>query len=188
MLPALVDVVVWLGAAVLVAAGALKLRRPVPAALFVRRLGLPATPPAVRAVAVVEILVGAGVLVLGGPAVLAAAVALYVAFLASLTRYHLRTGERTVSCGCFGAMAEVPLLPHAAALLVALIATTGAALTGRDPLVSVLGEVPAPEAVLLLALLALTLGALLGWSTGTPAPKAATPTFRLTGGEPRGER
>ncbi|HEY7069746.1 MAG TPA: MauE/DoxX family redox-associated membrane protein [Acidimicrobiales bacterium] len=189
MLPALVDVVVWLAAAVLVAAGALKLRRPVPAALFVRRLGLPATPPAVRAVAVVEIVVGVEVLALGGALVPAAAVTLYLAFLASLAWYYARTGERTVSCGCFGGTAPVPIVPHAAALLVALVATTASALIGREPLVDVLGSVPAPEALLLIALLGLTLVALLGWSTGRPAPASAAdvPTFRIGGVPPGGE-
>src|SRR5262245_27391569 len=179
MLPALVDVVVWLAAAVLVAAGALKLRGPVPAALFVRRLGLPATPLAVRAAALVEIVVGVGVLVLGGAVVLAAAAGLYLAFVASLARYHLRTGERSVSCGCFGGTAPVPLLPHAAALLVALMATVTGAVAAREPLVSVLGALPTPEAALLVVLLALTLVALLAWSTGRPAPEAPVPGFRI---------
>jgi hypothetical protein len=92
-----------------------------------------------------------------------------------------------VSCGCFGGTAPVPIVPHAAALLVALIATTATAVTGREPLVDVLGSLPAPEALLLVAVLGLTLVALLGWSTGRPAPEAEVPAFRITGVEPGGE-
>ncbi len=178
MVLALLDVMAWLGAAVLVAAGALKLRRPVPAALFIRRVGLPASPVTVRALAVLETAVGLLVLTVGGAAVLAAAGVLYLAFLASLARYRFRTGERTVSCGCFGRSAAVALVPHAAALLVALAATTVVALTGRQSLTAVLGAVPPAEAALLLMLLALGLVVVLGASTGMSAPQER-PSFRV---------
>jgi Methylamine utilisation protein MauE len=183
MVLALVDVVVWLGAAILVAAGALKLWRPVPAALFIRRLGIPASPVTVRDLAVVEAAVGVLVLTMAGAAVLVAAGGLYAAFLASLAAYRVRTGERSVSCGCFGASATVPLAPHAAALVVALAATTVAVLTGRESLISVLGSQTLAEAALLLVLLALVVMALVGASTGVPAADPGPPVFRV---EPRG--
>jgi hypothetical protein len=186
MVLALVDVLTWLGAAVLVAAGALKLRRPVPAALFLRRLRTPASPVTVRAIAGAEVLAGLLVLTIGGPAVLVAAGVLYAAFLASLVAYRVRTGERSVSCGCFGASAAVALVPHAVAVLVALAATAVAALTARDPLPRVLGSVTLPEAGLLLVLLALTVVALLGASTGGAAAPQGPPPFRIVAGEPRG--
>jgi len=180
MVLALVDVVVWLGAAILVAAGALKLRRPVPAALFIRRLGIPASPVTVRALAVVEAAVGVLVLAVAGAAVLVAAGLVYAAFLASLAAYRLRTGERSVSCGCFGASTAVALGPHAAALVVALAATTVAALTGRESLITVLGSQSIAEAALLLVLLALVVVVLVGASTGVPAAAdPGPPVFRV---------
>jgi hypothetical protein len=180
MLGGFVDVVVWLGAVLLVAAGALKLRRPVPAALFVRRLGIPASPLTVRALAVVEAAVGLLVLTVAGAALVAAA-GLYAAFLASLAAYRLRTGERTVSCGCFGGSAPVAVLPHAAALLVALAATTAATLTTRRSLMDVLGSVSVAEATLLLVLLALAVVLVLGAAIGTAATPGP-PAFRTIGG------
>jgi hypothetical protein len=196
MVLAVVDVLVWLGAAVLGVAGVLKLRRPIPAALFLRRLGVPASPLVVRVSAVLETAAGILVVASGGAAVLAAAGVLYVAFLASLAGYRLRTGERSVSCGCFGGAATVPLLPHATALLVTLAATMVAAVTTRDSLVVVVSSVAPVDAALLLVLLALTVVAALGLSTDRSATQGP-PAFRIIGNaqthiapdaEPRGER
>jgi hypothetical protein len=188
MVLAVVDVLAWLGATVLVVAGALKLVSPLPAARFLLALRLPAAPLAVRVVAALEIAAGTAVLAFGAPAALAAAGALYASFLAALAGHSLRTGERTVSCGCFGSGATVAVLPHAAALALMLAATAVAAFAGREPLASVVASVAPTEAVLLLALLAVAVAAALGYSTagssaGAPelrtAPRAGA-EFTLT--------
>ena len=57
-----------------------------------RRLGIPASPMTVRALAVAEVALGALVLTVAGAAELVAAGVLYVAFLASLAASRLRTG------------------------------------------------------------------------------------------------
>jgi hypothetical protein len=183
MVPALGDVVAWLGAGVLVVAGIGKIRHPVPAALFVRRLGIPATPATVRAGAVVETAVGLAVLAAGGVVGLAAAAVIDAAFLVALASYAVRTGERSVSCGCFGGSAPVAVLPHAAALLAALVATAASAVAGRRSLVAVLGSLAPAEAALLLVLLALTVVVLVASSPAT-SPEPGPPAFRLTGATP----
>jgi hypothetical protein len=184
MVPALGDVVVWLGAAVLAVAGVGKVRHPVPAALFVRRLGIPATPASVRAGAVVETAVGLLVLTVGGTAAPAAAALIYAAFLAALAGYVIRTGERSFSCGCFGGSAPVAILPHAAALLAALVATAASAIAGRDALLAVLGSLTLAEATMLLVLLALTVVVLVASSPTTSDNTPSQPAFRLTAAAP----
>jgi hypothetical protein len=178
MVLALGDVLAWLGATVLVAAGLLKLWSPLPAARFLRALHLPASRLAVRGGAVLEITAGAAVLVIGGPAMVAAGV-LYAGFLAALATHRVRTGERTVSCGCFGSSAAIPVLPHAAAIAVVLGSTTATALAGREPLAAVLTSIAPVEAALLLVLLALALVTALGYSTAGSNPRATT-EFTLT--------
>jgi hypothetical protein len=179
MVLALADVLVWLGAAVLVAAGLLKLWSPLPAARFLRALHLPASRLAVRGGAVLEVTAGGAVLAVGGPAAMVAAGLLYAGFLAALAGHRLRTGERTVSCGCFGSSAAIPVLPHAAALAVVLGSTTATALAGREPLAAVLASLAAVEAALLLVLLVLALVTALGYSTAGSSPRATT-EFTLT--------
>jgi hypothetical protein len=186
MVLAIVDVLAWLGAAVLVAAGVLKLRSPRPAAGFLVRLGLPASAATVRVAAVLEIAAGAAVLVSGDPAALAAAGSFYSAFLGALARHRLRTGERTVSCGCFGSSAAVPVVPHATALAIVLSATGVAAAAGRDAFASVLAALAPADVLLLLVLLGLAVTAALGYSTAGSTPIAGT-QFTLTI-ERRGER
>ena len=174
MVLAVVDVLAWLGAAVLVAAGLLKLWSPLPAARFFHRLGLPASPVAVRLGAGLEIVAGAAVLASGEPAALAVAVACYASFLAALANHRLNTGERFVSCGCFGTSGAVPVLPHAIALAVVLCSTAVAAVAGREPLAAVVASVAPFEAMLLVVLLALTVTSAVGYSTGGASRSAAT--------------
>src|SRR5262245_55552674 len=187
MVPALGDVVAWLGAAVLVVAGVGKVLHPVPAALFVRRLGLAATPTTVRVASLAETAVGLLVLTVGGVAALAAAALIYAAFLTALASYTIRTGERSVSCGCFGGSAPVAVVPHAAALLAVLVATAASAIAGRGSLLAVLGDLAPVEATLLLVLLVLTVVVLVA-SSPTTAPSPSEPVFHLTSATAPGRR
>ena len=189
MVLAVVDILAWLGAAVLVVAGLLKLRSPLPAASFLQRLRLPASPLAVRIAALLEIAAGATVLAYGEQAALVPAGSFYASFLVALAGHRLRTGERSVSCGCFGNSAAVPVLPHAIALAVVFCATAVAALAAREPFTSVVASVAPAEALLLLVLLALAVAAVLGYSTaGSSATAARAGTeFTLTI-ERRGDR
>ena len=183
MVLALVDVVAWLGAAVLVSAGALKLRRPVPAALFIRRLGLPASPVTVRAPRRGRGRRGRARARRGGAAVLAVAGLLYAAFLASLAAYWLRAGERSVSCGCFGGSAAVALGPRRGPPRRAGRHHRG----GADPPGVDDGGArlqSLPEAALLLVLVGLVVVALVGASTGVSA--AADPGPPVSRGGPGG--
>jgi hypothetical protein len=181
---ALVDVLVWASALIITAAGFLKLVNPTPAARFLAGLHLPPSRLAVRLVALVEIAVGLAVTLIGGRASPAAAAILFAGFLAALVGHRLRTGRSTVSCGCFGSTAEVPLAPHVAALAVVLGASVGAAVASRRSLLDVVTSVAPGQAVLLVALLALVCIAAVGFSTagaGTAGP-ASTSRVAPAGG------
>jgi hypothetical protein len=178
------NIVVWLNAAVLLLAGALKLNHPRPAAGFLARVGLAPSVPLVRAAALVEVAVGFGVLAFGGLEAALAAACLDAAFLGLLAYYHVRTGKTEVSCGCFGSSGTVPLVPHMTALAVAVIATLASTAVGLESFASVLTETPLVEALLLSVLLVLTLGLLAAASSeersASTAP-AETVLFRVRG-------
>jgi hypothetical protein len=82
-------------------AGVLKLARPRTAARAMRAAGLPASPLAVRALAVTEIVVAAAALAFG-TALTAAAMAVYYAGFAVFATVLIRRAGSTAPCGCFG--------------------------------------------------------------------------------------
>lgn len=178
------DILVWLSAAVLLLAGGLKLAHPRPAAGFLAQFGLAPAVLLVRAAALVEVAVGFAVLAFGGFLAALAAACLNAAFLGLLAYYHVRTGKTEVSCGCFGSSGIVPLVPHMTALAVAVIATLASTVVGLESFASVLTEIPLVEALLLSVLLVLTLGLLAAASseqrTASTAPGETVP-FRVTG-------
>lgn len=159
------DTATWLGGGIVGIAGVLKLIRPRTAGTFARRLRLPGSAGAIRLIAVVELLAGAALLTSAGPVVLAGVSALEALFLAVLALHRVRTGERTVSCGCFGSSTAIPVAPHALALGIAQTATATAALAGRPSLADVVVASSVSEALLLLALLIVALMLLVGVST-----------------------
>ena len=94
-------------AALLGAAGALKIGRPAPTARALGALGLPRSPVVVRVGAAVEVVVAAGA-ILAGSRPFAAAVALsYLAF-AAFVLVALRRHVPLSSCGCFGGATDTP--------------------------------------------------------------------------------
>lgn len=96
-------------AAVLVLAGAAKLREPAPATRFAATLGVPLPGVFVRAAALVEIVVGLGALWRPRPA--AIAIALLFALFTGLAVRQLRRGDG-LPCGCLGAREVVPSRFH----------------------------------------------------------------------------
>lgn len=167
MSAAYLDVAAWLSAMVLGLAGALKLGRPSPAAAFLLALRLPSQVALVRALAVVELAAAGGALIVGSWRWAAVAV-LYALFGAILLVHRSRTGAREVSCRCLGTLAPTPLVPHAALALVLAGVGTGAAVSNQPALPDVLGNVSVSSAVLLVALLGLSVLLLGGIAASTP--------------------
>jgi hypothetical protein len=154
-----------LAGALLCVAGALKLRRPAPAARALSILGLRAAPTSVRAFAAIEVGLG-GWIVIGAPRAAVAAVGcLYVGF-AIVT---LALARRRSACGCFGEdeapASAVQSLLSAALAVVALLAATG----GVHGLGWVLGQSPAHAATVLVGLAGAVYAAVLAY---TELPRA----------------
>ena len=124
----------FLAAVVLLgAAGALKVVRPDTTAKALRELGLRASPTAVRAGALLELVIAAGALVGGGRPFAALVAASYAGF-AAFVLAALRRGTPLSTCGCFGTADTPPTAVHlvlnlAAAGVAAAVAVTGADIT-----------------------------------------------------------
>jgi len=88
-------------ALLLVAAAVAKLRDPASATRALADAKLPTGALVVRAVSVVEMLVGAAVLLVGGVVPAVALALLHLAFAAFIVRVRRAAGARA-SCGCFG--------------------------------------------------------------------------------------
>jgi hypothetical protein len=119
--------------ALLGAAGALKVVRPDTTAKGLRELGLPASPTAVRAGALLELIIAAGALV-GGGRLFAGLVAASYAGFGAFVLAALRRGTPLSTCGCFGTADTPPTAVHlvvnlAAAGVAAAVAVTGADIT-----------------------------------------------------------
>jgi len=126
---------VLIGCALLLLAGALKLRRPEYTVGAVRSVRLPGSPAAVRVLGIAEIALGAATIVLGHPVLLALVAAAYAGFTGFVVR-ALRTGGSVASCGCVGRPDTPPTTTHlvvttglAVAAAVAAVQATGAGAT-----------------------------------------------------------
>jgi hypothetical protein len=183
VLAGLLGVVTWLAASVLAVAGALKLKHPRPAAAFLGQLRFPQSAVLVRLLALAEIAVGLGVLAVDRLEPLVAAMGCYALFIAMLAYFRLRTGQRTVTCGCFGASTSVAVAPHLGALGVATVATALGAATDGSSFLSVLTSVAPAEAILLVALMGLPIALIaIGSSQAglTAASPPRAPQFRTS--------
>jgi methylamine utilization protein MauE len=116
-------------AALVVASGGAKLRHPGPAVRALQAARLPSSPPAVRAIGAVEIVVGLSCLIAPGRLSAAALAALYAGFAAFLARL-IRAGVPGASCGCLGRQDAAPSLLH---LALDVAAGTTAALVAMSP-------------------------------------------------------
>lgn len=118
-------------AALLVVAGAAKLRTPHPAATMLAGLGirpLARGRVAARAAAAVEIAVGLAVLAVGGRIAAAALAACYLALAGLAVR--LATRPEPAACGCFGAADGNVGVAHVVLDVLALAIATTAAVVG----------------------------------------------------------
>ena len=118
-------------AVLLVVAAVAKLRNPAFAAAALGHARLPAGPVVVRAVAAVEVAVGAGVLLVGGVLPAVALALLHLVFAAFIVRVR-RTAGATAGCGCFGA-AEAPADRLHVVVNLAAAGTVAASLAGSLP-------------------------------------------------------
>jgi hypothetical protein len=151
--------------------GAGKLLRPhgLAAALFAAGL-THATRPAARLVAAVELVVGAAVVLLGGPTVLLAAAGLYAGFTGFVLWGLARPG-RITTCGCSGRSDTPPTRGHAllnASATAVLLATAAAG--GLPSWPQVWQSEPLLTAVLTAEA---ALVALLGWAVVAVLPRVA---------------
>jgi hypothetical protein len=97
--------------ALLVLAGVPKLKDPMPLVRALRSVRLPASRALVRALAVVEVVVGLSAVVHPGPLTGAAVTASYLVFTAFVA-LTLRRGGVLGSCGCFGRPDTPPTIGH----------------------------------------------------------------------------
>ena len=112
-------------AGLLLLAGVVKLRTPEPTARALRGVGLPGPHAAVRGLALVEIVVGAAVVV--DPALGAAPLAMLYTCFAAFLAYVLWKELPLSSCGCLGETESRPSRVHLAVTLCATAAGTAAA-------------------------------------------------------------
>jgi len=133
------SIVAWAGAALLLAAGAMKLRDPQPLVQASRVLGLGMSTGAVRAICVVETVVATSAVLFGGRSAWAVVAGSYAALTAFVVLVR-RHGGANASCGCFGRTATPATSSHAVvtgaysvvAMLAAVQAAPGIARLGAD--------------------------------------------------------
>jgi hypothetical protein len=179
-------------AALVVASGASKVRRPGPAARALEAARLPSTPLAARTLGVAEIAIGGWCLTAPGPIPAVSLGCLYLAFAAFLTRLMSSAG-RDATCGCLGALNVPPSLLHVALDLVA--AGTSFAVAAGPPrgALAEAGDlpfrgVPLLAGIILIAYLAYLAAAYLPtsfWSYGRGAKRVTPARFALTPGSDR---
>jgi hypothetical protein len=128
-------------AALLVAAGAMKVVDPVNTVGALRRAGLPVHPVVVRAGGAVEVVVGVVAVVTGGvvPALLvAASYAAFTAFVVLALARDLPIG----SCGCFGKVDTPPSVLHVVVNGGAIVSAAAVALGPGGGIGEVLADQP----------------------------------------------
>ena len=128
-------------AALLVVAGAGKLRAPLPLARALRLAGLPVRARAVRAGAALEVVIGS-VAILTGSSWAAAAVAASYALFTALVLLGLRRGGALSSCGCFGAADSPPTRTHVAVTGALALVAGAVAVRPLGPLAPLLAGSP----------------------------------------------
>jgi hypothetical protein len=130
-----------IAAALLVVGGALKAVDPADSAHALAVLGLPRARLLVRAGGVVEVAVGVGALLVGGPVFAVLMAVSYTAF-AGFVLVALHAGRPISSCGCFGKIDTPPSMVHVVIDLAAAVVGLVVAVAG-DPVA--LGKVLAAQ-------------------------------------------
>jgi hypothetical protein len=131
------DALFWVTCLVLVVAGVSKLLEPSATATTLGALGLPGGAGTARTIGAVEVVLGMGGLVVGGPW-LAAGVALSYAGFAVVVAVARR--RELPSCGCFGARSAPPSPVHVAVNAVSALVAGAAALAGPVPVADGLAD------------------------------------------------
>ena len=116
-------------AVMLAAGGVSKALSPDPTVASFRAVGLPGRRGLVRTLAVGEVLLGLGLIVVGTPWLAALAAALFMVFTGISARL-LALGDAAASCGCFGAQSSRPsglhvVIDAGAAAVLAVAAVVG---------------------------------------------------------------
>ncbi|MEQ1786841.1 MAG: MauE/DoxX family redox-associated membrane protein [Acidimicrobiales bacterium] len=144
-------------ASLLALAGAQKLLDPTMTVGALRALRVPASPVAVRAGSAVELGLGVGAVVVGGPVLWSLVALSYVAFGVFVIA-ALRNGTKIGSCGCFGREETPPHWSHVAlnAVLAGGSVVVAVRLSG-SPLDALADEGAGAALVVALAALALVL-------------------------------
>jgi hypothetical protein len=125
-------------AAVLLLAGATKLRAPAATAGALRDAGLPGSPLVARGLGGVEVLVGAVALLVGGRVAAAGLAAAYL----GVTAVAWRQRRAGADCGCFGVSGTPVSGIHLGVNAVAVLVAAGAFVVGPSALPTALGQAP----------------------------------------------
>lgn len=128
-------------ALLLVLSGAAKLRRPDGAVRALRALRWPANASLVRLLAIVEIVVGAAGVVVGGRAAAVLVALSYLGFTVFVA-LAIAQGEAVRSCGCFGAAGTPPTAYHLAMTTAAAAVAVVAAVAPVPAFTEALGASP----------------------------------------------
>ncbi len=129
-------------ALLLVVGGALKVRRPDDTVRALRALQLPATPFAVRLLAMGEVVIGATTIAVGGPVMALLTAVSYAGFTAFVLLAMLRRGPLS-SCGCFGTPDTPPTAAHLVVTSLASVVAFLAVAHPIDPLAHTVTTQPA---------------------------------------------
>lgn len=125
----------------LVVAGALKIRNPVPTASALSGAGIEVGRWTVSALAVVEVVTGLSVLIVGGAVPAAVLGTLYLGFAAFIALALSRRGD-SARCGCFGESDAPPSTVHIVVDAAIALSAYALAATSALPLGEVLTEQP----------------------------------------------
>jgi uncharacterized membrane protein YphA (DoxX/SURF4 family) len=139
----------------LIVTGIAKLRRPNDTARALAAMHLPFPGLLTRLVAIAEVAIGVGALVVGTPILFAAQALLYALFLGWVGA-ALAKGVPIASCGCLGREDTPPYVGHLILNGLGVLASVGAAITGTVPVDGLL------EVIALLLLVAV--GTALAWT------------------------
>ena len=120
-----------IAALLLVIGGAAKVLRPGDTARALQTIGVRASAGVVRVGAMIEMVIGAGALLVGSPVFAALVAVSYLAF-AVFVLHALRMHAPISSCGCFGKVDTPPSPVHVVLDAIAALAAATVALTDAD--------------------------------------------------------
>jgi hypothetical protein len=131
--------VVGMVAVMLAAGGVSKALAPDPTVASFRAVGLPGRRGLVRTLAVIEVALGLGLIVVGTPWLAVLGAAVFMVFTGISARL-LALGDQAASCGCFGAQSSRPSVLHVVIDALAAAVLAAAAVVGLPGLASDAGS------------------------------------------------